>query len=118
MKEQVRKLVNDLTDSSSPWDMKVSAADEIAIKLGLEAGETLFPLLKDTDPDVRNAVALALRDLKDDRAIPPLLNAILDPANKNNCGTLAYALETLNCSQYFGKSIKLITSKNFEVRLT
>ena len=65
----------------------------------------LIKLIESEDPIVRNAAALKLKDLKDDRAIVPLLNSIFK--NRNFNGTMVYALESLNCEKHFINIFKI-----------
>ena len=70
-----------------------------AIRLGdegvAEAFEPLLGLLKSDQPVLRDAAALALRDLRDQRALQPLTEAI--QREPRRCSTYVYALQALDC---------------------
>ncbi|MGF9698671.1 HEAT repeat domain-containing protein [Paenibacillus sp. MABNR03] len=57
----------------------------------------LIKLLETTENNVlRNQTAIALSDLGDERAVEPLIQAIMDPRTVGSRGTLLYALENLD----------------------
>jgi hypothetical protein len=75
----------------------------------------LIKLIESEDPIVRNAAALKLKDLKDDRAIVPLLNSIFK--NRNFNGTMVYALESLNCEKHFINIFKILFHEGYEAKI-
>jgi len=77
--------------------------------------EHLIKLIESEDPIVRNAAALKLKDLKDDRAIVPLLNSIFK--NRNFNGTMVYALESLNCEEHFINIFKILFHEGYEAKI-
>jgi hypothetical protein len=77
--------------------------------------EHLIKLIESEDPIVRNAAALKLKDLKDDRAIVPLLNSIFK--NRNFNGTMVYALESLNCEKHFINIFKILFHEGYEAKI-
>src|SRR5262245_38744739 len=77
----------------------------------------LLPRLASTDPSVRNGAALDLRDLAESGVsvpVEPFLSAISDPANRENRGTLVYALQMMDCSGCFTHLLDLVLHGNFE----
>jgi HEAT repeat protein len=70
-----------------------------AIRLGDEGvGEAFGPLVEllgGEHPVLRDAAALALRDLRDQRALQPLTQAI--QREPHRCSTYIYALQPLDC---------------------
>jgi HEAT repeat protein len=75
----------------------------------------LLKALASADPKERDKAAMCLRDIAE-AAVRALLRAIQEPANKNNRGTLAYALMVFNCSGYFSELFSLATTSNYEVQ--
>jgi len=77
----------------------------------------LVGLLGHEDPHVRNAVALLFRDSRYQPALNSLLEAIKNPANARHNGTMAYALEKLDCSRKLGELFEVVfgAANNFEV---
>ena len=78
--------------------------------------DDLLALLESSDGSVRNGAALELRELADSRAVLPLLRAIHVPANRDNRGTLLYALQTMDCRGHFVELFDLALHGNYEVR--
>lgn len=93
---------------------------DAAYKLGLmaneEANAILIESLRSPLPNVRNAAALALRDNKVQGAVPVLVEAINNPANSDNRGTLVYALEEMDCGKLFSFLFRLALDSNYECR--
>ncbi len=56
---------------------------------------------------VKNAAAIALRDLGDGSAVPVLITAAKNRENRHYNGTLVYALQTLKCNAIFDSLIEL-----------
>jgi hypothetical protein len=75
----------------------------------------LLKALGSADPKERDKAALCLRDIAE-AAVPALLRAIHEPANKNNRGTLAYAPNVFNCSEHFAMLFALAVTGNYEVQ--
>ena len=76
----------------------------------------LLEALRSTDPQERNKAALDLKRLTE-ITVPALLQAIRQPANKHNNGTLVYALMVFNCSDHFAELFSLAASDNsYEVQ--
>jgi hypothetical protein len=77
----------------------------------------LLPRLASSDRSARNGAALDLRDLAESGTsipIEPFLAAISDPANRDDRGTLVYALQMLDCSGCFALLFDLALHGNFE----
>ncbi len=100
---------------SDDWETARSAADALA-EYGSAAVPVLLPLLQSESGQTRNAIALALRDIADNTAVEPLVQAIRNPATAGNRGTLVYALETHDCSDYFLFLFNLTLNDTFEVQ--
>jgi hypothetical protein len=78
--------------------------------------DDLLTLLKSSDRVVRNRAARKLRELSDDRAVEPLLQAIHLAENRDDRGTLVYALRFLDCSGHFSDLFQLALHGNYEVQ--
>ncbi|MFD2671783.1 HEAT repeat domain-containing protein [Marinicrinis sediminis] len=77
---------------------------------------TLIDYLIETDHNIlRNAIAIALSDLKAQESVEPILNLVLHPKTAKNRGTLLYALEGLDCSSHSLVITRMIVDGNFEV---
>lgn len=108
------KLRKDLL--SKNWAISLAASDRFGQIGGQETLKVLLSLLKSKRPDVRNSVALALKEIGHDKAVGPLMDAILNPANRRHTGTLVSALETHNCSELFLPMVKLALYGSYEVQ--
>jgi len=93
--------------------------DELANKIDRGMIPDLIELLgKTPNQIIKHKVALLLHDLKDDRAIEPLIDEISKLSNKNYRGTLVYACEAFDCSDYLELFIDLIINDSNEVATT
>ncbi len=96
------------------------AIEELVQKIGLtkvvEAVPYLITLLNETDNCcLRNLVALALADIKDQRALEPLLSLIKSKRTERCRGTLVYALQSLDCASILIDLVDLVINGGFEV---
>ncbi len=84
---------------SSSDEMKIREAAIVMGEQGYqEAVEPLIKLLLTTTSEqVRSGAALGLRDLADQRSLKPIVEMI--EMYSDDCGTLVYALETLDCRE-------------------
>jgi hypothetical protein len=89
-------------------------AREQLIQRGSAAVSALVPHLRSRDPRERNGVALVLREIGDSSAVPPLIEAINRPENRDNIGTLIYALQTMDCREHFWTLFRLMLNENYE----
>ncbi len=81
-----------------------------------QAVPMLIDMLQTTsNPTIRDAIAVGLRELGDERALHPLLSLIADPKTEGHRGTLVYALEGFNCASCLSFLVDLVISSNFEV---
>ncbi len=79
--------------------------------------ETLLGNLKSTNPDVRNRSALFLKETKDPKSVNKLIDAILNPVDSTNCGTIAYSLDSHNCENHLIDIFKILFYCNFECKM-
>ena len=110
----VTELVNDL--QSDDRDISEAASKALVASKDASVVDRLIELLKSQHGHIRNRAASALRDIGDDRAIEPLVNAIGVPENCNNRGSLVWALQTLDCCNLFPLLFDLGIEGNYEVR--
>jgi hypothetical protein len=93
----------------------VEAAREAASRKDASVGPHLLRVLERTnDPAVRNAVALALSDLKEPSAFDMLVDLLKSGRVSGNRGTLLYALGAYNCSPVLPLLVDLVIEGNFE----
>lgn len=95
--KQFDRLAARLARTDLDDDQLVEAAHALG-DLGEPRGAPILIRLLDTanSSAVRNAAAIGLRELRDNRALPALLRQITDPRNAADRGTFIYALETLD----------------------
>jgi len=102
-------------DSTDPGRV-LDAVRSLGESGDLEAVPPLLHLLKTTQEHrIRDAAAVALRDLGDSRAIGPLVELISDPRTDRHRGTLLYALEGFNCLEFIPNLVELVITGGFEV---
>ncbi len=94
---------------------------KLAYELELESAksgdnpvEQLIDLLERTDTKVQSKIALALMELKDDRAIVPLLEKA--QLKSNYTGSIVYALSHFNCQGHEKTLFDIGLKGGFEVR--
>ena len=93
----------------------VEAAREAASRKDALAGPHMLRVLEQTsDPAVRNAVALALSDLKEPAAFDVLVELLKSGRASANRGTLLYALGAYDCSPVLPLLVDLVIEGNFE----
>lgn len=93
----------------------VQAAHALGELGDLRAVDSLIELLSTTSNSrARNAAAIGLRDLGDNRAVLPLMEQIKLPAAAGYRGTLIYALEALDARPFVTDLAKLMCTGNFE----
>ena len=66
---------------------------------------------------MRNKAALALADLKDNRAVEPLFSAILKKDNYHFNGTLVHTLSYLNCEKNLLNLFEILFYHEYEPRI-
>lgn len=97
-------------------DLVIKAAHALGDMGDSRAAPILIEILEKTnEPAIRNAAAVGLRELGDERALYPIVSLINDPKTEGNRGTLIYALEGFNCYDLLPFLVKLIIDGNFEV---
>lgn len=93
----------------------IEAARELASRGEPAAAPRLRQVLASTeDPLVRNALALALSDMKDPPAFDALLDLIKSARTEGKRGTLLYALGAYDCSTALPVLVDVVIHGNFE----
>ncbi|GAA6616378.1 HEAT repeat domain-containing protein [Scytonema sp. NUACC26] len=101
---------------SNNRDLVVEAAHTLGDFGEHRSVDILIELLqKTTDPVIRNAAAIGLRELGDERALEPIVSLINDPKTEGYRGTLIYALEGFDCSGLLPFLVEQVITGNFEV---
>jgi hypothetical protein len=112
---ELEMLVQALKQTSNIKDI-VKIAHQLGDLGDPQAVPILIELLNGTqDGLVRNAAALGLRELRDNRAVPYLLEQLKAPDTIGNRGTLMYALETLDATEALVDIVKIMCADNYEV---
>jgi HEAT repeat protein len=118
MNESIDPSTEDLLRALEGNDAEaaIAAAGALAGRDGDEVASRLLAVLRATDDGgVRNAVALALGDRGDPRALPAIVELVQDPRTEGNRGTLLHALRGLDCAPIFPLLLDLVLEGSFEV---
>ena len=100
---------------SSDRQTLVEAAKELAFRQEKSAASRMLAILRSTnDSIIRNAVAIALSDLKEQRAFDLLIELLQDERTRSNRGTLLYALGAYDGAPVLPKLVEFVISGNFE----
>jgi hypothetical protein len=93
-----------------------------AVRLGKIGGDSvvdfLISLIALDNSSIRNLAALALEEIKDNRAVEPLINSIFKKENLNYNGTMVFALESLDCSKNFKDIFKILFYQGYEAKMS
>lgn len=103
---------------SDDWELVKSSADRLGKIGGNDVVDFLISLIALDDSGIRNRAALALNEIKDNRALDPLLKAIFNKDNHNFNGTMVYALESLDCSKKLKEIFKILFYESFEAKIS
>ena len=116
LKTEFEKLKKDVF--SEDWDLVKSSANRLGEIGGKEVVNFLISLLDLEDSGIRNRTALALEEIKDNRALEPLLKAIFKKENHNYNGTMVFALESLDCSKKLKEIFKILFYETYESKIS
>lgn len=100
------------------WETVKFAGNRLAKIGGPEVVDFLISLLNLDNSSIRNSAALALEEIKDNRAVEPLLNSIFKKENHNYNGTMVFALKSLDCSRYLTDIFKILFYETYEAKLS
>lgn len=102
---------------SENWEVAFNAAESLSKIGGEDIVNFLIELLDSDKPRIRNAAALSIREIKNNRAIEPLLKSIFKTENRNYNGTMVYALETLDCKNHLVELFKILFYESYESKM-
>ncbi len=117
MKNQEEKIeIEKLKKSvfSDDWEIASTAIKRLGEIGGQDILDFLIKLLELGDSSILNNVVLALKKIKNNKAVEPLLKAIFKPENHNYNGTMVYALESLNCETKLVEIFKILFFESYE----
>jgi HEAT repeat protein len=90
---------------------------EMSAEPNYDAVPVLIKHITETEnPEMRDALAIALRDIGSEEAVAPLIDLINDPKTIGNRGTLLYALEPFDCTEHLEAIVHQFLTGNFEVQ--
>jgi len=95
-----------------------SSVSELTAIGGEEVVKFLISLLEQKESGIRNRAALALEELKDNRAVDPLIKAIGKKENHNYNGTMVFALESLDCSKKIVEVFRILFEETHESKVS
>ena len=97
------------------WDTSLKAADLLAKSNTNETIAILIEGLNSENNFIRNASALGIRNTNNQFAFNALWIRIMELGPNEEIGTLVYALEMADCSNYLIELLDLFFNSNFEV---
>jgi hypothetical protein len=113
---EIEQLKKDIF--SDDWELVKSSAK----RLGKIGGDNVFyfliSLIALDNSSIRNRAALALEEIKDNRAVEPLLDAIFKKENHNYNGTMVFALESLDCSKKLKEIFRILFYETYEAKIS
>ncbi len=109
--EQLKKNI-----FSDDWELVKKSADKLGDLGGDDITDFLISLLDLDDSGIRNRAALALEQIKDNKAIEPLFKSIFKNHNYN--GTMVFALESLDCSKHLKDIFKILFFESYEAKMS
>jgi len=114
--QEIVKLKSEVL--SDNWDKAKESAIRLLNTGRRDSSDFLISLLDQSNVQARNAVALAIMDNRFQDALEPLLRSITKRENSNTRGTMAYALQSLNCSLKLRELFLILfdATKNLEVQ--
>ena len=114
--QEIDKLKTDIF--SADWDKVKESVNRLFEIGGQENIDYLIGLLDKQNSLIRNAVSMAFRANKFNEGLDSLFNAIGKVENRNERGTMVYALQTLNCSKKLKELFDILFSatENWEVQ--
>lgn len=113
----IHATIKDLLDAER-FEEAMTRIAEVGEKRDRSSVEFLIGILTETkNALVRNQVAIALRDIGDNRAVYPLIEALSNAQLRRSRGTLLYAMEEMHYEPYIEIIVALIGDASLEVRL-
>lgn len=116
LKLEIEQLKNEIiSDDLENFEVVQTRLIEIG---GKEVVDLLISLLTLDNPTIRNRAALVLEEIKDNKAVNPLLKAIFKKENQNNNETLVYALQALDCSKKLKEIFRILFFGSYDSKIT
>lgn len=104
--------------ASTVFSEAMDAADELGARRSKTAVHGLIDAMRRTsDPGVRNAIAVALRDIGDPSSAAVIVEMLCDPRTEGSRGTLLYALRAFDSRPYLRLIEDLAANGDFEDRV-
>ena len=103
---------------SDDWETVKLAGNRLGKIGGKEVVDFLISLLSLDNSGIRNRAALALEEIKDSRAVEPLLNSIFKKENHDYNGTMVFALESLDCSKKLKEIFRILFFETYEAKIS
>ena len=112
-----RDLAQLLSDiAGADLQRAIAAARELASRREASAVPHMLRILQDTDnASVRDALALALSDLKEPAAFDAIVALVKSDRTMGHRGTLLYALGAYDCAPILPLLVSLVIEGNYEV---
>jgi len=102
---------------SKDWELVKSSTNRLVEIGGLEITDFLISLLSFDSHGIRHQAALALEEIKDNRAVEPLLQAIFNKQNHNYNAIMVFALTSLDCSKRLVDIFKILFYESGEAKM-
>ncbi|WP_218058541.1 HEAT repeat domain-containing protein [Allomuricauda sp. CP2A] len=115
-KEEIEKLKSNMF--SSDWNLVKESARQLGELGGEEITDFLITLLDQSDSSIRDRAALALEEIRDNRAVEPLLRAIFKKENEGYTGTMVFALESHDCSKHLTEIFRIMFYQAYECKMS
>lgn len=101
----------------------IEEAEKLLYEISSDQDQAAVPILikhitQTQNKILRNALAMALRDIGNKEAVSPLIDLINDPKTLGSRGTLLYALEPFDCTGHLETIVHHFLTGNFEVQMT
>lgn len=111
---ELNNLKNDIYSDND--ELANKSVDRLAEIGGDEIIEFLIPILDSDNPIIRKRAAFALQDIKDNRAVEPLLKAIFKKENYKYNGVLVHVLTDLDCQNRLVDIFKILFYQDWECK--
>ena len=103
---------------SDDWELVKKSARRLGKLGGKDITDFLISLLEQSNSGIRNRAALALEEIRDDKALKPLLKSIKKKKNFNYNGTMVFALESLDCSKHLIEIFEILFYQTYESKMS
>jgi hypothetical protein len=114
MIEEIEQLKQNMF--SSDLDLVKSSAYKLGEIGGMDITDFMISLLDADNSAIRDYAALALEMIGDNKAVEPLFKSIFKNPNYN--GTMAFALESLDCSNHLKSVFRILFAESYEAKIS